>query len=81
MGIRGLLRNHPKMWEEYDSWIKTICDECDAGMKIADKPDYLCEEFLMTSDTLHKKGYEPGAATGKKFWKKFGTVKAAITDS
>ena len=35
----------------------------------------------MTSDVKQKKPYAKGAVTGKKFWKKWGTVKCAVINS
>ena len=42
------------------------------------KSDYLCEELFMTSDAKQKKRYSGGVETGKKLWKKWGTVKSSV---
>lgn len=72
---------HIKMWDKYMSWSNIICDEDDCGMKINEKPNYLSKQWFMTSDAKHKKPYVEGAVTGKKFWKKWGTVKSSIINS
>ena len=72
---------HTKMWDKYVSWANIICDEDDCGVKINEKPDYLCEQWFLTSDAKHKKLHETGADTGKKFWKKWGALKSAVINS
>jgi len=75
------LQIHAETWNKYVSWVKIICNDGDTGVKIDEKPDYLCEQYFLTSDAKHKKLYEPGIQTGKKFWKKWGTLKSAIINS
>mmetsp|Transcript_13729 Transcript_13729/g.19631 ORF Transcript_13729/g.19631 Transcript_13729/m.19631 type:complete len:441 (-) Transcript_13729:68-1390(-) len=72
---------HAKMWDKYVLWANIICDEGDCGVKINEKPDYLCERWFLTSDANHKKKYVSGEVTGKRFWKKWGTIKSAVTNS
>ena len=72
---------HAKMCDKYMSWTKIICDEDACGLKINDKPYYLSEAWFLTSDAKHTKPYVRGSVTGKKFWKKWGTVKCAIINS
>ena len=63
------------------SWTKIICDEGDCGVKSNEKTDYLSEQWFLSLDAKYKKPYIKGAITGKKFWKKWGTVKSAIINS
>ena len=69
---------HSKIWAKYVAWAKLICETDDAELKIEPKPEYLSLDFFMTSDAKCKKRYTGGVETGKKFWKKWGTVKSAI---
>ena len=72
---------HTKMWEKYLSWSNVFCEEADAGMKIEPRPDYLAPDYFTTSDAAHKKSFPGGAETGKKLWKKWGSVKSAVINS
>ena len=72
---------HAKMWDKYVSWTKIICDEDDAGVKIGEKPNYLSEVYFLTSDAKNQRFYKKGAESGKRFWKKWGTVKSVILNS
>ncbi len=72
---------HATLWDKYISWTKIICDEDDCAVKINGKSEYLTEQLFLMSDAKHKKPYVTGAVTGKRFWKKWGTVKSAIINS
>ena len=72
---------HAKIWEKYLSWAKIFCEEADAGMKIESRPDYLANEYFTMSDAVHRKPFPGGAESGKKLWKKWGSVKSAVINS
>ena len=69
---------HMKMWEKYLSWGKVFCEEAYAGIN---KPAYLTDRYFTTSDAAHRKPFPGGAESGKKMWKKWGSVKSGIINS
>ena len=75
---RSTNKIHSDMIVKYQRWSNLICSDAETVLNLHNPPEYLQPALFMTSDTKGTKEYPVDTTTGKKFWRKWGTVKRSI---